>query len=141
MVNDPWQKARAQPKSFTMQQMATIEATVEQRVLASIQKTKTDIDMEIDDAPERIKDLEHKVAALQDSMQSVSGNVQQLQVHQQQMTSEFASQMQTLQNQVDQGQVEAQSLMDNRLNEHMERIEFLLQQDKRARTDTAKGGE
>lgn len=134
MLNDPWMPARPQAK-VSPSQIASIEATVEQRVKASLTKIK---DMEVDDGPERIKELENKVAALQDGMNHINGTVQQVQTQQQQMSNQFATQLQTIQMQVDQGHANMQSMVDNKLSEQMERIELLLEKrDKRAKLGPA----
>lgn len=126
--NDPWAKPQSAQKPISMQQLATIEATVQRNVMEAIKTKVEDKEMEVDDGPDRIRALEAHVAALQDGLKTVQSDVKQVHDNQQQITKQLANKMQSIEQKVDQGQANTQSLIDGKLNEHMERIEALMLQ-------------
>ena len=139
-VNDPWASARASQvlKSAgpTAGQLASMEHNIEKRVLAAIQDKETgskeDEPMDAQ-ANQRLAQLESQVHALTDNLTQLTGSMTSFKQQQHAHNTQVAHQVQVLKSQADQQEHTMKSLLDQKLEEQMSRIEALLT-NKRSKT-------
>ena len=133
-VNDPWADAYkghiSKPNSITPSQLASIENNVEKWLRATMQPgpslTKPD-DAPMDAAvDERVSSLESRVSALTDNLNHLTGSLSFFQQQQQTHNTQVVRQVQALQVQADQQEHAMASMLDQKLEEQMSKIEALL---------------
>eukprot|EP00435_Cladocopium_sp_Y103_P014980 s1304_g3.t1 len=128
-ANDPWASAyRAQAKHAapSASQLASIESNVQKKVLAAVQdqiaSTKQPSDMDIDaNQDQRVTMLEQQVQSLTTNMQQLTGSMTEFKNQQTKHNNQVAHQVMTLQQQADQQQNSMQQLLDQKLEEQMNR--------------------
>ena len=133
LMHDPWSTAyAAQTKQRTpsASQLAAIEANVHKKVRASVQEKisqERQPDMDMDTGGDsRVAQLEQQVSMLTSNVQHITGSFSEFKHQQTTHNSQVAHQVQALKQQADQQQHTMQSLLDQKLEEQMTRIEALL---------------
>lgn len=133
--DDPWDpKPNAGTKSVSVAQLAAIEANVEKRVLANISTKQTEEgDVKMDDATDsRVAKLENQFRQLSENMTAMSASMNNFHQQQQHVNGQLGNQVASIKQQVDSQNVQLQTMLDNKMEEQMSRIEGLLT--KRAKT-------
>eukprot|EP00438_Fugacium_kawagutii_P011889 Skav219170 [mRNA] locus=scaffold648:332883:337686:- [translate_table: standard] len=118
LQHDPWSRpvdaAARKPvpsssQPVTQNQLATLEQSVERRVLQAIQaRSEADVSMESTQIESKVQLLEQQVAAVQQSQQAIEGRVTHMQTQLDQQTNVFAN------------------IMETKMQEQMDRIDQLL---------------
>lgn len=131
--NDPWAKfVPSSAKAVTPSQMAQIETNVQRKVVEVLQ-SKSGEDVSMDSVVDgRVSQLEDQVRKLTDNFASMNSSISSFQQQQQHINGQIAGQMQGIKTQVDNQHATMQSLLENKMEEQMNRIEALLT--KRAKT-------
>ena len=132
LTQDPWQTSPSTGQSISQSQVAKIEANVEKKILATIQErserntssTAEDAAMETQD--DRITALEAKFAELSDNVQAIGKSTTQFQTQQQQHNQHIAQQVQHTQQQMEQQSKRVETMLDQKLESQMAKIEALL---------------
>eukprot|EP00435_Cladocopium_sp_Y103_P048382 s1149_g14.t1 len=132
-ANDPWAsayKGQIQKPTPSAGQLASMENNIEKCVLAVIQEQvampkseDASMDSETD---QRVSQLERQVHMLTDNINQLSGSVTTLQQQQQTYNTQVAHQVQALKSQADQQEHTMKSLLEQKMEEQMTRIETLL---------------
>ena len=133
LIQDPWTSAyKAQTKQSTPSagQLATLEANVQKKVIATLQEQmahskSADADMDHQQV-DRVSTLEHQVSMLTSNVQQLTGSLAEFKHQQTSHNNQVAHQVQTLKQQADQQQHTMQSLLEQKMEEQMNKIEALL---------------
>eukprot|EP00435_Cladocopium_sp_Y103_P056938 s802_g19.t1 len=140
-ANDPWANAyqghTSKQSTLTAGQMASMENNVEKRVLAAIQDhvmpaKAEDAHMDTE-SEQRLTQLERQVHTLTDNLNQLSGSMSSFQQQQQTHNTQVSHQVQALKSQADQQEHTMKSLLEQKMEEQMLRIEALLT-NKRSKT-------
>ena len=129
-INDPWAPAPTGP-ILSQSQIANIESQAEKRVMANVQPAlqalspHDDAEM-IPAVDDRVSQLETQVRQIHECMQKSSQSIQAFQQQQMQQNQAMHSQINAVKQQVDSQHQSFQSLLDNKLEDQMSRIEALL---------------
>eukprot|EP00435_Cladocopium_sp_Y103_P039757 s1318_g10.t1 len=133
-ANDPWANAykghTAKPSHPSPSQLATIETNVEKRVLATIQEQalwpkSEDATMD-PQTDQRMSQLESQVHLVTDNLNQLTGSMATFKQQQQTHNTQVAHQVQALKTQADQQEHSMKSLLDQKMEEQIARIEALL---------------
>eukprot|EP00438_Fugacium_kawagutii_P009704 Skav211707 [mRNA] locus=scaffold2852:13650:23301:- [translate_table: standard] len=130
LQSDPWASPDRPPKQLTTMQLAHMEQAVQQRVLDSLQDrlpAKPDEDAEMSQATDsRVAELEQRVQAMQTNMTQMNQSMQSFQQQQTTHNQQVVQQINTVQQQVDTQQQGLQTLLNQKMDEQMTRIEAIL---------------
>ncbi|CAL1131110.1 unnamed protein product, partial [Cladocopium goreaui] len=133
LMHDPWSTAYAaqtKQRAPSASQLAAIEANVHKKVMASVQEKisqERQPDMDMDTGGDsRVAQLEQQVSMLTSNVQHITESFSEFKHQQTTHNSQVAHQVQALKQQADQQQHTMQSLLDQKLEEQMTRIEALL---------------
>ncbi len=128
-VNDPW--APAGPV-LSSSQLANIESQVEKRVMANVQpaiqqalNSTEDAEM-IPAVDDRVTQLEHQIKHINENMQKSTQSFQTFQQQQMQQNQALTHQISTVKQQVEVQHQNLQTMLDNKMEDQMSRIEALL---------------
>eukprot|EP00435_Cladocopium_sp_Y103_P059065 s893_g21.t1 len=140
-ANDPWANAyqgqTSRQSTLTAGQLASMENTVEKRVLAAIQDhvmpAKAEDAHMNTESEQRLTQLERQVHTLTDNLNQLSGSMSSFQQQQQTHNTQVSHQVQALKSQADQQEHTMKSLLEQKMEEQMLRIEALLT-NKRSKT-------
>lgn len=144
LESDPWSVKATPAERVTLPpaQLATLEANILKKVQERNKFDDFDMETETSDRvkkleeqmqfltdnihPDRVRQLEGQVQHLSDNVQNISGALQSFQQRQQGQNTQLTAQLQAVSKQVEAQSSNIKTAIDNRLGEHMERIEALL---------------
>eukprot|EP00435_Cladocopium_sp_Y103_P041629 s730_g11.t1 len=140
-LNDPWAGAyrsqTSKPSAITPSQMAMMENNVEKRLRATFQESmqpKQADDATMDGQVDlRVSSLEHQVSSLTENLTLLTNSVSSFKQQQLTHNTQVAHQVQALKSQADQQELSMKSLLEQKMEEQMSRIEALLT-NKRSKT-------
>lgn len=136
--NDPWAQwqpttANRQTKPLSVSQIASIEANIEKKVLATIQTGQGNDDTVMAPVIDgRVDHLEKQVKQLHDTVGKMQQNMQSFQTQQVQHNTQVVNEIGGVKQQVEHQNNTLRSMLDSKLEDQMNRIEALLS--KKAKT-------
>eukprot|EP00438_Fugacium_kawagutii_P002078 Skav230762 [mRNA] locus=scaffold4515:157725:162575:+ [translate_table: standard] len=131
---DPWMKETTPPRAISAQQLASIETSVQKKVMEALKDQKanqSDEEMEpVHDS--KVAQLEHQMKQMQSNLDQVSHNMHTFQTQQTEHNRQVATEIGAVKHQVDIHQKGMQSFIEKKMEEQLGRIEDILS--KRAKT-------